>query len=258
MQNEIPGKGHYAYFSSLEKTIKAALAFYLTVLICGIASLSWGVEAVRQFMSGSSSTVIFVSMFTVLAFAGLYFVVNRIRWLGDLHIWLDRRFFGFLEKSNEIIFQALLRVLESDDRSHVNDLRTEERNSLTHSIFSKLADNFHLFDRLMRSGIFRLWIWYWVVNYGTFTFTLLTIGSFSIMTGMAGIFGIFGAPGSPGSDPTVLKPIFTFCWIASLCHLATNIILGHILTRLTKNVAESIVVSYRPEITHMLREAVTK
>lgn len=243
MKEEPRIQGHYNYFSSLEKTIKLALAAYLSILICGIASLSWGIGSVREFLVDLEWVGVYPAVALTAVFGCVYILVNRIRWLGDLHNWLDRRFFGFLEKSNDIIFQALLRVLEREDRSHVNGLGSEARYSLTQSIFARLADDFHLFDSVMRSGIFRLWIWYWVVNYGTFTFTLLTVGCFTVML---------------GSSTAPLRPLFTVCWIAALTHLAVNIGLGHVLTRMTKRVSESIVASYRPRISVLLREAIVR
>jgi hypothetical protein len=236
----MPGSGHYAYFSSLEKTIKIALAFYLLALLTGSALLIAGVGPAWRALRGISDGAFYASVLGVVAFSGLYVVVSRIHWLGELHIWLDRRFFGFLEKSNDIIFQAVVRVLESEDQSIAKDLGTDERYSMIHSLFSRLAENFHLFDELMKSGIFRSWIWYWVLNYGTFTFSFLTLGTFFAMLA--------------GGDP-LSRTLFSVCWSAALAHLAVNIVLGNYLTRMTRKVSESIVLTYRPQITLMLRES---
>jgi hypothetical protein len=234
------GSGHYAYFSSLEKTIKVALAFYLLVLLIGSILLIAGVGPVWRAISRVSDGAIYSSFLAIVAFGGLYTVVSRIHWLGEMHIWLDRRFFGFLEKSNDIIFQAVVRVLESDDQSAARDMGSEERYSMIQSLFSRLADNFHLFDELMESGIFRSWIWYWVLNYGTFTFSLLTLATFvAMLTG--------GGP--------LARTMFTVCWAGALAHLSVNIVLGNYLTRMTKKVSESIVLTYKPQITLMLRES---
>jgi hypothetical protein len=234
------GSGHYAYFSSLEKTIKIALAFYLLVLLIGSGLLLAGVGPAWRALRGFSDGAFYASLLALVAFTGIYTVVSRIHWLGELHIWLDQRFFGFLEKSNEIIFQAVVRVLESDEQSTAKDLGSDERYSMIHSLFSRLAENFHLFDELMESGIFRAWIWYWVLNYGTFTFSFLTIGTFIAML--------------TGGDP-MARTLFTVCWSAALVHLAVNLILGNYLTRMTRKVSESIVLTYKPQITLMLRES---
>lgn len=234
------GSGHAAYFSSLEKTIKVALALYLMLAITGCGLLLAGVGTAWNAFRGVTDGAFYAALLSVVAFTGIYAAVSRIHWLGELHIWLDRRFFGFLEKSNDIIFQAVVRVLESEDQSAARDLGSEEKYSMIHSVFSRLAENFHLFDELMRSGIFRAWIWYWVLNYGTFTFSVLTLGAFAAML-------------SGGGPPA--RSMFTVCWSAALLHLAVNIILGNHLTRMTRQVSESIVLAYKPQITSMLRES---
>lgn len=231
-------RGQYAYFSSLERTIKIALAAYISALFGGILFLSVGPTQAGILLAGLRYPALMVTA-AFLTFSGVtYLIVSRVHRLSELHIWLDQRFFGFLDKSNDIIFQALVRVLESRDRSLPEDLGTEERYSLIRSIFSQLADNYRLFDTLMESGIFRYWIWYWVMNYGTFTFTILTIGSAVVVfTG-----------GDPGG-----RALFTVCWISALAHLAVNLTLGNLLTRLTRSVSESIILTYKPQITAMLR-----
>ncbi|HLF13402.1 MAG TPA: hypothetical protein VI932_00750 [Bacteroidota bacterium] len=239
----MPESGHYAYFSSLERTIKVALALYMLLLLAGSAWLIAGIAQTWEILRRIDNSAFYAVLFSLFAFGGVYYVVSKIHWLGELHIWLDRRFFGFLEKSNEVIFQAMVHVLESDDQSYARDLRSEERYSMIHSVFSRLAENYRLFDTLMESGIFRSWIWYWVMNYGTFTFSLLTIGSFAAML--------------TGDDPFV-RTLFTVCWIAALLHLAVNLVLGHYLTGMTRKVSESIVLTYKPQITLMLRDSIAR
>ncbi len=236
-------RGHYHYFSSLERTIKVALAVYLLLLTAGAAWLIAGVGPALDLLRGVDNYAFYATLGFVFAFGGIYFIVSKINWLGELHIWLDQRFFGFLEKSNDIIFQAMVRVLESDDQSYAKDLGSDERYSMIHSVFSRLAENFRLFDSLMESGIFRAWIWYWVMNYGTFTFSLLTAGCFAAMLA--------------GDDPSV-RTLFTLCWSAALVHLAINLILGHYLTGMTRKVSESIALTYKPQITLMLRDSIAR
>ena len=242
----MPGNGHYQYFSSLERTIKVALAVYIFLLTAGAMVLVFGRNGIGEtweLVSRIDNYALYGAALAVFAFSGIYFAVSKIHWLGEMHIWFDRRFFGFLEKSNEIIFQAMVRVLESDDQLYARDLRSEERYAMIRSVFSRLAENFRLFDGLMESGIFRFWIWYWVMNYGIFTFTLLTVGTFIAML--------------TGQDPA-LRTVFTVCWSAALIHLAVNLILGYSLTGMTRKVSESIVLTYKPQITLMLRETISR
>src|SRR5262245_31513856 len=114
---------------------------------------------------------------------------------------------------------------------------------MVRTLFSRLAENFHLFDELMASGIFRAWIWYWVLNYGTFTFSFLTLASFLTMLG--------------GGHPST-RTMFTLCWVSALSHLTVNVVLGNALTRMTRKVSESIVQAYKPQIILMLRESFSR
>jgi len=234
-------RGQYAYFSSLERTIKIALSIYILALAVGVILLTMGLEAAGIFIAKLPLGLLSVALGAVVLFGVMYFVVSRVHKLSALHIWLDQRFFGFLQKSNEIIFQALVEALEAGDQPFARGLAPSERYSLIRSIFSRLADNFRLFDSLMESGIFRYWIWYWVMNYGTFTFTILTIVSSVAMFTGAG----------PG-----IRAFFAVCWISALVHIAVNLTLGNLLTRLTRSVSESIVLTYKPQITLMIRESI--
>jgi len=166
-------RGRYAYFSSLERTIKIALAGYFVLLSGGLVLIFSGVEKAGNLLVKVPYYPLVLPAGLGLLFWAMYGIVSTTHRLAALHIWLDERFFGFLEKSNEIIFQAMVRVLESGEQSFARDLGTEERYSMIRSVFSRLADNLRLFDSLMESGIFRFWIWYWVMNYGVFTFTVL-------------------------------------------------------------------------------------
>jgi hypothetical protein len=237
------GSGHYRYFSSLERTIKIALAIYIFLLIAGSILMLGGAGRIGALLRTVEDAALYCAGLSAFALGGIYFAVSKIHWLGEMHIWFDRRFFGFLEKSNEIIFQAMVRVLESDDQLYARDLDPQERYAMIRSVFSRLAENFRLFDGLMESGIFRFWIWYWVMNYGIFAFTLLTIGSFAAM---------LAAP-----DPSI-RTFFTVCWSAALAHLGVNLVLGYSLTGMTRKVSESIVLTYKPQIALMLRDSIPR
>jgi hypothetical protein len=234
-------RGHYAYFSSLERTIKIALAVYIVLLAAGILLLAVGLVPGWTYIAEFPYGAVAWPLAVLLSMGGMYLVVSWVHWLGALHIWLDQRFFGYLDRSNEIIFQALVKVIGSGDDTFARGMEAETRYEMIRSIFSRLAENFRLFDSLMESGIFRFWIWYWVMNYGTFTFTILTI---------AGSISLFS-----GAEPGV-RTFFTICWISALAHLAANLTLGNLLTRLTRSVSESIILTYKPQILQMLRDSV--
>lgn len=243
IDSEMDDLSHYARFSSLERTIKFALAFYLLVLIVGIAGTVAGWGYLFDTIAGIPDWGMYAGLVVAGGFAGIYGLVSSVHGLGELHIWLDRRMFGFLERSNEIIFQEVVRALEPGVQHQARDLAAEQRYSIVQSVFTRLAGNRPLFEALMESGIFRTWIWYWVMNYGTFTFTILTAAGFAAMLG--------------GSGP-VARTFFTICWGGALLHVGANLLLGHHLTRMTKRVSEEIVRSQRPRIVTLMRETLPR
>lgn len=230
---------HYAYFENLEKTIKIALAIYVFLLLLGVAALAVGssrsmIASVENF----PIPVLLVGAALVGAYVLLIRTISKVQWIGELHIWLDRKFFGFLSRSNEIIFQTLLFALRPAERDKAYELSQRDRESMAETIFSKLASNNHLFPTLLRSGIFRFWIWYWVTNYGTAIFSLLTVAAFPVF-----LFGSLA----------FAKTVFAIVWVMALAHLFAGLWFGYRLLRMTKEVSEDIVKSYSNEIAAILR-----
>ena len=235
----ISAKNQYAYFENLEKTIKTALAVYLFFFLTGVLVLAVGSSRTAAAIALNSP---FQTVLLSCAMAGSYVLlfrrISKVHWIGDLHIWLDRKFFGFLSRSNEIIFRTLLFALPPGERDSAYELSARDRESIAEAIFSRLANNNHLFPSLLRSGIFQIWIWYWVTNYGTAIFSLLTIVSFPVF--LVGALGF-------------TKGVFGVFWILALAHLVTGLLLGYRLLGMTKEVSEDIVKSYSSEIAAILR-----
>ena len=230
---------HYAYFENLEKTIKVALAIYVFFLLLGALALALGSsEALLSFAKASPLQTAVFGGALLVAYGIILRKINTVHWIGELHIWLDRKFFGFLSRSNEIIFQTLLFALRPAERDGAYELAPDVRESIAETIFSKLASNNHLFPTLLRSGIFRFWIWYWVTNYGTAIFSLLTIVAFPVFVISALAFS---------------KTVFAVVWALALAHLLAGLWLGYRLLRMTKEVSEDIVKSYSNEIAAILR-----
>ena len=171
---------HYAYFENLEKTIKVALAIYVFCFLLGALTLAVGSSEALLSSAKASPLPMALSGVALLGAYLLLRKINKVHWIGELHIWLDRKFFGFLSRSNEIIFQTLLFALKPAERDRAYELDPRDRESIAETIFSKRAGNNHLFPTLLRSGIFRFWIWYWVANYGTAIFSLLTVVAFPV------------------------------------------------------------------------------
>ncbi len=232
-------KKQYNYFESLESKIKTALSIYLVFFITGMILTILGAQNVFVFLQTHQliySTI--AGVFVLATYFGLVFVIGKVNWLGDLHITLDRRFFGFLEKSNETIFQTLISVLAPHERKQFHSLPADKKGTITQSIFTNLSDdNNYLFDKLMSSGIFHNWIWYWVTIYGTFTFTLLTLCSFVVVWIQDEVFS---------------KPFFTFNWILALVHLFVSIMIGKFLVEKTRKTVQVIVDVHQMEIANVL------
>jgi hypothetical protein len=232
-------KRQYTYFENLERTIKIALAVYLFLFVAGTALLALGgsrMLAEYAFSSPSHGALLAAIALGLYALAAVR--IRKVHWIGELHIWLDRKFFGFLFRSNEIIFQTLLFALKPAERDAADELAPDERERIAEAIFSQLAGNNHLFPTLLRSGIFRLWIWYWVTNYGTAIFSALTIVAFPVIL---------------LSTAAAAKTVFAAFWVLALGHLFMGLWLGGRLLRMTKDVAEDIVKSYSAEIAAILR-----
>ena len=232
-------KSQFAYFENLEETIKIGFALYLLFFVGGCISILLGGEILNDFLHHGRFVEIGGGVIACgAAFWGIYWSTSRIQWLGEIHIWLDKILFGFLKKSNTIIFDGLIVALPQEERETAVNIGTGEQGLLAQSIFSQLAKDNQLFATLLQSGIFRYWIWYWIMIYGTFLSSSLTAGSF---------FNIL-----LGSDPGG-KTLFSIFWILALLHLAVTLLLGFFLLRMTKQTVNSMVLSHQNEIASILR-----
>ncbi len=237
-------QSQFAYFENLEKTIKVGFALYLLFFLAGCTSVLLGSKILNdllhhgRFVEVGSAVIAFGA-----AFWGIYWSTSRILWLGEIHIWLDKMLFGFLKKSNTIIFDGLIVALPQEERETAVNIGTGEQGLLAQSIFSQLAKDSQLFATLLQSGIFRYWIWYWIMIYGTFLSSILTAVSF---------FNIL-----LGSDPGG-KILFAVFWILALLHLAATLWLGFFLLRMTKQTVDSMVFSHQNEIASILRSNIKR
>ena len=108
-------KKQYSYFENLESTVRIAFAIYLVIFVVGMILTLLGVQYVIAFLHTHNVVFSLLAVIFILAiFTGLIYIIGKINWLGDLHIQLDKRFFGFLEKSNEGIFRTLISALTPD------------------------------------------------------------------------------------------------------------------------------------------------
>ena len=152
---------------------------------------------------------------------------------------MDRRFFRLLDKSDLILFERLIIALDPEERKEASDLQTLRRESVAKSVFAGLADDNSLSNHLFHTGVFRLWIWYWIAMYGTFAFSLLTVESFSLLL--------------RGVDQYA-RIAFEISWLSAVGHLLVGVILGYRLLGLMEHISRILVMSHRVEIATMLRK----
>lgn len=237
-------KSQYRYFLSLDKTVKFAAAFYAVVLLCATAVFWLRIDRLAwDLHTGRLHLPLILAGSAALAFCGLLYWVGTVTWISDVHAWLDGHFFRLLDKSNLILFEGLIAALEPAERTTALGLEAPRKESLANAVFTELANNNSLFAHLLRTGIFRLWIWYWIAMYGTFVFSILTVGSFPLVVRGADHYARTG---------------FTICWALALVHLASGILLGRRLLRMMDGVALLVVQGHKEEIAALLRKNLSR
>ena len=130
------------HFRELDQLTKTGLVSYLIVLSIGLAVTAAGIEHAYPFlltMNLCAKLLIGLSAANVL-----YIIirgVDRIHWLGGLHVWLDERLFRFLVRSNDIIFVEFIFLLGPEERAAFVHRPSGERSKLIQSLLSRLADD---------------------------------------------------------------------------------------------------------------------
>jgi hypothetical protein len=233
-------KSQYRYFLSLDKTVKLAAAFYLVILMGGTGVIWLGIgRLARDIQTGHPAAPLIFGGIMILAFAGFLYSMGRITWISDVHARLDGHFFRLLEQSDLILIQGLILALPAEERVQVYNLPPGRKEVLANGVFLGLAQSNSLFTHLLRTGIFRFWISYWISLYGTFVFIILTVESFSLVL--------------RGVDPYA-KVAFTISWALALLHLGLGVLLGRLLFRMTGDVAKLLVRLHRDEIATLLKD----
>src|SRR5258706_16238567 len=166
----------YGYFIGLERMVKIALAVYFGVLVTGLLIIAVGLNGfIEDMKAGNIRMLVFALFGTCGIFLGTFSFIEKVRWVSKFNLWLDRKFFNILDRSNTILFDT---IVESANPGlfHSTLLTDNQRKrSFAQRIFQVLANQQHLFGLLLQTNILRFWIWYWVLLYGSLTFTLLTI-----------------------------------------------------------------------------------
>ncbi len=237
-------RNQYDYFQDLEKLTKAGLIAYLVLLISGLTISIYGVENTINFITTIRfCEILFLILLTINIIQLLIIGTNKIHWLGDVHLWLDNTLFRFLRKSNVIILRELLTILEPKERSVLDRLGIKERSAIAHSIFSHLAEDQSIFENLLKRGIFRSWIWYWILIYGVFVFILLTIIALT----------------KTFFEPTIYsRALFTSIGSVTFFHLLISLLFGYNILIVTKKIIREITDIYKVEIISVLRNYIHK
>ena len=230
----------YSYLGNLEKKIKLALTVFVLLLFSGSFIIGVGVDRLSHLAESTKPEYLLLVGLGVLAtILTLMLSVSRTSWIEELHIKIDNNIFGFLKRTNDTIFGSLLFALAPEERKSASKLDSRKQSAVVQSIFSTLSNDTGLFENFLRTKIFRNWTLYWIMVYGTLTYTLLTVVSF-----------IFVAL---GFDPYA-KLLFTICWLLSGIHLAIVILLGRRLVIISKEAVDSMVQSHKNQIAKVLRE----
>jgi hypothetical protein len=231
------------YFKDLEQLTKAGLIAYFHIFLWGTICTSIGIENVfNHLLTLQTCQSLFAGLLSINILYILVRVTNAIDWLGKIHIWIDNKFFKFLFKSNDIILRELLVLLEPEERALVDKLGRGKQSAMAQSIFSHLAENPSIFNRLLQRNVFRSWIWYWITIYGMLTFIILTIIAISRFYLV------------PSSYATAF---FMSIGIIGIAHILMIYVLGNNLLSRTRSLMKEITDRHYPEILSLLRSYVS-
>ncbi len=230
----------YAQFHGLEQLTKSGLVAYMFLLIAGGFIAGIGTDQLVRSLSGLNiCAYILIGVGIRDCFIILIRGVNRIDWLGKLHLWIDRRLFGFAARSNKIIFNGFIVLLDPPERTRMEQLPDQRKNAIADTVISKLAEDQSIFESLMQRGMFRSWIWYWIAIYGVMVFVLLS--SFSL-TKMLMV-------------PTIYtKALFISIASVTVLHLVACMVFGYNIILVTKKITREFGQYFRTEIVAILRE----
>ena len=230
----------YNYFENLETVIKKGSAAYLLVFIFGFVVVLFSPALLFSLLNSHAVEVMVpLIIFLVGGFLGLYYMVAHFGWLGELHIRMDKMFLGFLIRSNEVIFSTLISILPPEDQAVVTEFSGGIKEKLAQSIFTQVSSDNKLFDLLLQSDIFRIWMRYWIILYGILTFTLLTIVSFAAVLFRSGLYD---------------KTFFTVSWCLAVLHIGLSIVLGRYLIRMTILMVGQIVLAHKETVMQIIRQ----
>jgi hypothetical protein len=226
------------HFRELEQLTKTGLVSYLLVLAAGLAISAAGIEHAYPFVL--TMNLCAKLLFALCAANVLYIAirgVDKIHWLGELHVWMDKKLFRFLLRSNEIIFVEFVFLLSPDERAAFVNRPRAERSTIVQSLLSHLADDPTILQNLLRRGMFRAWIWYWINLHGIFVFLLLTLAAAARYL----------------LDPNLYARSFLIAVGAvAVIHLLASLLSGYYIVVVTRRIVREMIHFHRPAIISFL------
>lgn len=226
------------HFRELEQLTKTGLVSYLLVLAIGLAVTAAGIEHTYPFVLTMNLCAKLLIGLTALNV--IYITirgVDKIHWLGELHVWMDEKLFRFLVRSNDIIFVEFIFLLGPEERTAFVHRPSSERSKLIQSLLSRLADDPTILHNLLRRGMFRAWIWYWINLHGIFVFFVLTIA--------AGV--------RYWVEPTIFSRSFLVAIGAvGALHLLASFLTGYVIVAVTRRIVREMIHFHRPAIISFL------
>ena len=234
----------YAYFQDLERSTKSGLVAYFTILTLGIISSLAGIQTVYHFLTNMRLCETLLSTLLTLNILQIFIkLLNKVSWLGEFHIWLDQKLFRFLFRSNEIILRELILVLDTKERAIIDSLVASEQTAIARSIFANLAENHSIFANLLRRGIFRSWIVYWIMIYGVFVFIILILATLLKLIIVPSVYG---------------QAFFIAIATTGILHILFTIMQGIKILFTTKQIIRELIEFNHDEILELLRQQLKK
>ena len=227
------------YVQGLERQLRGALGVLVLIAIVEILIMVFGPAMIESYVRETDYPVLFVVCVSILALiAGGGYLVQRAVIPEGMHIWIDEKLFGSLDKSNSVIFAELIRALTPAEQEGASQLHHDQKMVLTEAVFSELANDPYLFVGLVRSRLFVFWNGYWILIYSSVIFPMTTLATF---------IGLFAR-----NHPFVTE-MFIFNGGLSLLCITAAMALGAFLQRKSRSTVDLLLIDRRDYIAQLIR-----
>jgi ABC-type multidrug transport system fused ATPase/permease subunit len=228
------------YVKDLERQLRAALGILILIAVVQLIILMISPELIGEFIRDTDYLPLLAINVIILGIiaAGGYMVQHAVI-PGGIHIAIDQKLFGSLDRSNQIIFDSLLKALAPSEEAEARTIPPKLKVRMTENIFSELANDPYLFTGMVRSNLFRFWNWYWILIYACMIFIVTSVASFVALL---------------MSDSSFVLAMFFFNTILAAGSVAGTIYLGSLLQRRSRETVNSLVGDRREKIADMIRD----